>query len=596
MTAERGVALILVLAVVLAWGRLGWWHARSGVRARWWRVAALAGAQPVCAALLFLALFPPPAARGDAGLVVATEGAPRIVVLRPGEQLVALPEAGPIAGAERAPDLATALRRHGEASRLRIVGGGLAARDREVAADVALHYEPGPEPRGLVGLYPPAPVVPGAAFTVGARVAGGAAARVDLLDPAGRVVDTARPAADGSVLLGGTARTPGAALFTLRVRGTGLEEDAGVPVVTEAPPATRLLILAGAPGPEVKFLRRWATDAGIVTGLRIAAGGGVRLGEASLDPGTLARTDVAIFDMRAWSALSSAERQAVAAAVRGGMGAVLRVDGAVTGSVRADWRALSLDLAGGEAVAPVALAPAAPGGAALEARRGPGIAESSMASAGERGELPALTRRIVVAGNATPLVRDGRGAALALWRQSGRGRAGAWLVEDSFALVTAGHGDRYGELWSALLSTVARPVDRRTARLPSLPRAGERLTACAVTGRDAVVDPAGRTTALLVDTGGCAGIWPERAGWYRLTGAGGLDQLFYVQPRQALTRLRAEERRRATMALAGGEASRTIGRAGVVAKTSSWPWIALWLAAAALLWWFERSRLGRRST
>jgi Trk K+ transport system NAD-binding subunit len=36
-----------------------------------------------------------------------------------------------------------------------------------------------------------------------------------------------------------------------------------------------LLIMAGAPGPEVKYLRRWATDAGFAVTTRMSAGGGI---------------------------------------------------------------------------------------------------------------------------------------------------------------------------------------------------------------------------------------------------------------------------------------------------------------------------------
>ncbi len=597
MSFETAVAAVLAVAVVVGWLRLGWWQWRAPARARWWRIAALAVLQPVVGGLLYLILLPPRVDGAAGVLVVATAGAPRLVTTGPGERLVAMPEAAGTAGAEAAPDLGTALRRHPGTRAIRVVGGGLEARDRDAVRGVAVTFAPPTLPRGLVGLYPPGPVAPGAAFQVGAQVSGGGN-MVEMWDPAGRLVDRVVPGDDGQAVLGGTARAAGAASFMLRVRGAdrAILSEAVVPVVVTAPVATRMLIVAGAPGPEVKFLRRWATDAGLAPVLRTTLGGGVRLGDApGLTGAVLARTDVAVFDDRGWAALSAGERAAVAAAVRGGMGALLRVTGPLPAGVRAQWRAMGLDVAGGQATAPVVLVPAAPNDDALQARRGPGSAAVLASAAAARDDLPALTRRVVAIGGGVPLLRDARGAVLAGWRQSGRGRVGVWAVEDSFALVTAGHGDRYGEWWGTIASALARPDVRPVVTVDPLPRQGERMTVCDLpAGAAAMIDPAGRRAALVRDpaAGGCAGYWPGAAGWHGVTGGQGLARPVYVHAAAAMPGVRAAGRRDATAALAGGGGSPAAQ--GVPGERgASWPWLLGWLAAAASLWWLERARIGR---
>ena len=54
-------ALVLALGALLACARIAWgqWRADPAQRSRGWRVAALLVAQPLCAVLLFFALWPP---------------------------------------------------------------------------------------------------------------------------------------------------------------------------------------------------------------------------------------------------------------------------------------------------------------------------------------------------------------------------------------------------------------------------------------------------------------------------------------------------------------------------------------------------------
>lgn len=559
------LAAILTIAVALAWARLALWQLRAAPEARSpaWRVALLAVAQPLCALLLYLTLVPPPVRTAAGTLVVATRGASRLPVSA--GTVVALPEA-PTGGAERVPDLGTALRRYPDTQRLVVLGEGLTPRDLEAARGLAVSFPAPAEPRGLVRLDPPARVAPGAAFEVGGRVAGRAGGSVELLDPAGRVVDRRALDGDGGFALRGTARAAGASLFALLVRDAGRRviERAAVPVVAADEPAPRVLLLAGAPGPEPKFLRRWAADTGVTLHSRLAAGGGLELGDAPLaiNRSTLARFDLAILDERSWAALGASERAAVTGAVRDGLGLVLRVTGTLPEPVRREWRALGFGVTGGAEAARVRLA-------------------------GPSGEL---TRRVVRidAADDVPLLRDAAGQALASWRALGRGRVALWPVTDSYVLALAGAPNAHARLWSEALAVLARPRAAAPPTIEPLPRVQQRLTICGLGPEARIVAPGGGVIRLVVEPPArCAAFWPAQPGWHQLRDAS-RSWPFHVQAADALPGLRAADARAATMRLVAGQGVERPSGATRVHRGSSWPWFLAWLAASAALWWFER--------
>ncbi|WP_394662636.1 carboxypeptidase regulatory-like domain-containing protein [uncultured Sphingomonas sp.] len=558
---------LLALAVLVAWVRLGWQQWRAGERSRGWRIALLLFVQPALAVLLYLTLAPPSTRFAEPDvLTVLTRGGTAA-----GGQTVALPEAGGPRGIEQAPDLATALRRHPGIRRLRIRGEGLEARDWLAVQGLALAFTPSALPQGLVALVPPDRTAPGGMFRVSGQVEGGGS--VELLDPAGAKIAAAPLDGEGRFTLEGRARVPGVALFRLRSRGPRGEavSDTDIPVWTATEPGLRVTLLGGAPGPEVKFWRRWASDAGLNPVVRVSLGAGLDLGDPTppLTASGLAKVDLLILDERRWAGLGAGERAAVAAAVRSGMGVLLRVTGPVPSGYGA---ALGLPLSGGVASAPVRL-----------------LDHDGKA-------LPPLTRRIarIGAGDAQTLLADATEVELAAWRALGRGRVGVWLVTDAAGLVTAGHGENYGELWSRMVATLARAGNTPSPRFAPLAHRGERTALCGLEPGDMLVRPDGQAVRLLPDPAapGCAGYWPRAGGWHVLRR--GKDAWpFYVRATLP-PGLAAVERRDATLALVREGADMPPAYASSPRPGTSWPWLLGFLALAGLVWWFERARFGRR--
>jgi len=559
---ELWVAALVVLATLGGILRTVQRRRSAADRGPVWRFCALIALQAAGGALLYLTLFPPPLGDAPGRLVVATHGA-KPTARAPGDVLVALPEAGPLPGALRLPDLASALRRQPELGRLRIEGDGLTRRD-QIPLDRPAEFAPSPPSRGLTELTLPASIVPGGRFLVTGQV--GDAAIVELVDPAGGVADRAAVAANGRFRLSAAGRASGLALFDLRAKDTAgrVIEHIEVPVETRAPRPPRVLVLAGAPSAETKQLRRWAQDAGVALTLDIAVGGGVILGDspAPLTRASLAAVDLAIVDDRRWETLSPDARSALAAATREGLGLLLRPTGPLSAATRRDWGALGMSTTGDGEVRAFQLG----GPVDLELNR------YDVAQVGELGP---------------PIIRDKAGAPLAAWIPRGQGRVGLWVVADTYSLALAGHADRFAELWSDLLSTLARPGDQPGAHLVGIARVGERAALCGVKAPIRVAQPSGAKARPIVDPAAgpaaCAAFWPQQAGWHRISDGGA----FYVHPADAGSSLVQAANRTATFEMVAASPARGAFRL-TSTPGSPWPWAAGLLAALGGLWWLER--------
>ncbi len=593
--AETLAALLIVSGALAAAVRLL-------LLRRGWRAWVLAVLSLASGALLYLTLFPPFLAIGGETLLVATAETGPTVRAPPGERLVVLPEAPAINGAERVPDLATALRRHPQVQRLRILGRGLTARDRDASAGMPTSFSAMPLPRGLVRLDPPADTPAGSVFALAGEAAGLEGGTAELLDPAGRRVDVRvianDGASDGRFTLGGTARAPGLAQFTLRLRGRdkATVSDTPVPLRTLAERPFRALLI-GAPSPEAKYLRRWAEDSGIALESRLKAGGGVDLGgdAVRLDAASLRKADVVIIDDQSLVSIGNGGRAALAQAVTGGLGVVVRMTSAATASTRSSWRALGLDVEGGGEIALVALAPLAPDADTLGVRRGPGSADVPGNLNTIEDPAPDLGRWVLrAAPDFVPAVTDGDGAILSGWQQRQQGRVAVWSVANSFALVLNGQADRYNQWWSDTLSAVSRPDSLFRPDVPPLAQAGERMAICGLAASARAIGPDRAEVALAIDpaagAGGCAAYWPSEPGVHTIVqpGRDGEQSFgFLVLPEAALKAITARETGAATVRWAAQQDAPD-ARDPPERRGPAWPWLLAWLLVSGAAWFGER--------
>lgn len=544
--------------------------ARGATPAR--RAILLAG-QPVIALLLVALLAPAVRDSGPATLTIATEGTPAPLLGGGEAAIIALPDALPGWTGERAPDLASALRRHPEARRLRILGWGLAPDDRAAARQVAIVPALTPAPAGITGLYPPERAAPGSGFAIGVATRGLNGATIELLDPAGARIDRAIARDDAPAMLRATARAAGAYRFVARVaRGGRIVESADVPLRIATSEAPRARLSGGAPSAEWKFLRRWASDAGMAVRASFATGAAVTIGDP--DPG--GASDLTLIDDRRWATMDGAARARLIEQVRGGMGLILRTSGAVPPEARGGWARLGIAVAGSGRLVPVRV-------------------ERGDAADRERAELR-------FDGAAVPILRAADGSPLAAWRPLGLGRVAIVTLTDSYAWAQAGDPERHARFWSLVAAAVTRPSGDALP-WPATGRVGRRVALCGLgADRARVVPPEGPAVTVLRDpaTGarGCGGYWPRVPGWHRLARQPGAPIAFFVRPQGALIAERARERAAATRALAAAPRRDTAPAPGPslwrLPPLPRWLWFLGWMLAAALLWWLERARWGRR--
>jgi hypothetical protein len=561
----------LIVAILLAAAALsGVWRTLRDAKAyRRSRVAL----QLVAAALLYLALFPPRVDQKFAAgtLVVLTPGATRAQIASPGDGIatVALPGVVAARDIERAPDLGTALRRHPDASRVRVVGGGLPARDLDAARGVEVEFDAAPLPDGIVDLSAPDAVRAGSVFAIRGRVQGDAGGRIELRDPAGAVVARADLGDDGAFALDAQAKSVGDFTFGLRVLDAkgATREDIAQAIAVQPGSRLNVLVLAGAPDPELKYLRRWAVDAGIDLKSRIVLSDGVAIqdGAAALDADALAKTDLVMVDERAWKNLDAGTKQALEAATRDGLGLFLRVAGPLPDAVAAEWRDLGFRVRAADIPQTVSLE-SAPDPAAVLSRR-------------------AL---LVDGDDAAPLVRSDDGGAVALWRTLGQGRVAIWWLADTYRMTLAGDAGAFGSVWSRALATIARARGSARPDVPRDARVDRRSVLCGIADGAYVEQPDGTRAPLAIESR-CAAFWPAHEGWHTLV-SGDARARFHAAAANASPALTAARDAGATRMLAGHAAANGGASGARQVPKSRWPFFAAWLAVAALLWWLERSK------
>ena len=566
------LAIVLILLATAALGlaesmRLSGWRRRLGM--------AAAVAAP---ALLYFALFPPLHRTPAHTLQVLTPGAaaPELPDAA-GLRRVALPGSVAPAGVERVPDLATALRRHRDAAALHILGDGLNAADRDAARGRALRFDAPPLPRGVIALDVPPDVRAGHPFMLGGQVGQAQGLQMVLREPGGARQGPLALDADGRFqfsLFATRAAELSYELQLLAADGSELQRLA-VPVQVRDGAALRLLLLSGGPDADLKYLQRWALDAGHTVDARISLSRGItqQRGDTSLSAATLAATDIAIVDERAWSALDKTTRARLLAVADAGMGLLLRLVAAPTAAQTAEWRGMGIVLDNADIATTLHLAG--------ESRQGATAALQRLPLAARGDTLIALAR-------------DAGGDAFAVARNRGQGRIGAWWLQGSHTLVTSGQGALHDTLWADTLDALARPRQVLLPVPPALSWQFERTVLCAREATLRVTAPSGAATDVTMrgtgDAHWCGGYWPRETGWHTLQ-AGEAGARFFVRAAADAPTLYQAQTSAATRALAGVSPAHAPARA--LAPGARWPWFLAWLLPAGVLWWLQRAQRPR---
>lgn len=581
MTINHACILLLALAVMFGSIRLliSFWRSEESLRPKIWRVFAILSLQLVSAVLLYFTLFPPPTYTSAERLVILTANTGDYDKNIQG-RVLALPEAKASAEIEAAPDLATALRRYPGVNHVQIIGAGLAPRDQDAARGVSIEFTPAVLPKSLVELSLPQNVSSGARWSVRGRVNQVSNARIELVDPGNVVVASVIVDKDGSFALSDTARTAGLAMYQLRIQDEqkSAVETIRLPLNVTQDKPLKVLILSGGPNPELKYLRRWAVDAGVELQSQINLSPGVQMSNAaiSITPASLRDVDVLLLDERAWSTMSRGSKQTVIEALRGGMGVLIRLTGPLNSNDKSELRSLGFSVADANIVQGVKLN--------LD---------------GDKKTQPTLNRRPirVNSSDAVNLLQDDANNPLALWRAEGRGRIGLIWLTDSYQLVLSGKADAHGQIWRDAISRLARTRNENAMHLRDpYVRINQRTVLCNISAKTYVQDSGAGIAYLLPETKGrnknCAAFWPSVAGWH-LAVSENAELPFYVRDADEAPGLQANAIREATLLLTAKQADGK-NTSRIPVPGSPWHWFSVWLLITAALWLLERSKLGTR--
>ena len=579
MSMSQVCMIILLLALLLASARylLSLRRSELSRRPKIWRVIAILSLQTVSAALLYFCLFPPSTLTSAERLVILTANADMENATISG-RLLALPEAPVFAKAEPVPDLATALRRYPGVSQLHIIGNGLGPRDLEAARGLSIDFTPAPLPKALVQLSLPNDISSGARWSLQGRVHQIKNARIELLDPANAVVASADIDAEGYFSLADTARSPGLVMYQLRIldERKKIVENIRLPLLVEQSQALKMLSLSGGPNPELKYLRRWALDAGVELQSQITLSAGVQMNSSAIaiNAQSLRSVDLLMLDERAWASMNRSSKQALIDALRSGMGVLLRISGPLSAADRNDLRALGFAVADANIVQGIHLA-----------------------NSGDKKSKPTLTRRPlqVASSDGVTMLRDDSGNPLAVWRAEGRGRIGLVWLTDTYKLVLGDQSSLHGQIWRDAVATLARVRPGNTPYLRGQnTRMNDRSVLCNISGKAFIREPDKKITSLMPETQGlnknCAAFWPRISGWHVLV-TDSQELPFHVRGNDEAPGLKANDMREATLLLMSKSVTeKNVARIPV--PGSPWPWFYAWLFFTALLWWLERSKWG----
>ncbi len=580
MSIQQLCFWLILFALLLCIARMSWNFFRTAkqLRPHAWRIFALISLQCASAALLYVSLFPPMQQIAAQRLLILSANATASAIKLGNGRVLALPEAPVFAGVERVADLASALRKYPGVSSVDIIGDGLPLRDIDAARNLAVTYSPTKLPEGIIDLAWSEQILPGMRWWLSGRVNTSIPMVIELVDPANGVVDRTQTDKHGSFKLSDTARAAGQMNYQVRIvdAKNKVRETVLLPLLVERVKPLRVLSLAGGPNPELKYLRRWASDAGIALESRVELGSGMQIQTANsaISAASLREVDVLILDERAWSTMSASNKNAVLESLNAGLGLVLRITGSISGSTSNELRQL------GFSVTDSAIT------------QGVRLAETQ-----GKQLLPELSRRPVrvQSRDAMVLLQTDKAEPLAIWRAQGQGRIALWWLTDSYKLALSNATDRHGQLWSEAASTLARARVQSaiTSRQPHA-WANQRSVFCGLSETASMQEPSGQISPLLVETQGqnktCAAFWPRQLGWHTLSSNTNRLQV-YVRANSEAVGLKAHALREANMQLLGHRIPQNKPTT-IAAPGQHWPYFLFWLLFTALLWVLERSKWG----
>jgi hypothetical protein len=525
------------------------------------------------------------------------------------------------------PDVAYLRRHHPEIRDVRLEGAGLEPFELEALEGVRVSIGDRPSAPSITFLHVPRQVALGAPVEVQGRLNGpNAGERIEIsLESPGGANTTTSVAGDGNAgapfkLTAASPAAEGRFVWRLKMsRGGGenaqlvAQERIGISVVKRALP--RVLALDGAPRIETAHLQRWFAEMGgsfrsrTLVGVdryRFASTGEGAADFATVDAELLANVDVVLLDRRALVSLWPNERAALRAAVtERGTGLLVVPYGEGATVIDAEQVEESDFFLPWNVISPPE----------VEDDDGP-FRTTRLAwpglSAPLEEAIPIDGINVELQRGETELVHDTHRRSIVVSARRGRGEVAMSLARDTWRWQLAGKGEAFAGYWSYVLSHLARRDSNdswRIANNETAPLVVNRPVELRYSTAAATLVPAEITSQHADDratlplaqdhvdpTSWRSTFWPRRAGWHRVSAAGGAHLDFFVHDAGEWATLAPARERQATelyVALARPREAAPISssmQGGDVAGAMPVTLFALFFLSSSYLW-LERRRL-----
>ncbi|MFT4926076.1 MAG: hypothetical protein ACI8WB_002174 [Phenylobacterium sp.] len=411
---------------------------------------------------------------------------------------------------------------HPNLTELTVQGYGLHAGQWSAFAGVKINHQTGPVDAGLVDLRWPRQLMAGNSLTVSGRyqqaVNDNLIKTVQLLDPAGTVVSTARVRNNESFNLSAIPKAVGHFEYAVQLVD-GQSEPVPVEIVT--PPPAKLLVIQSAPSFESKHLKNWASEQGAALLLLTTISKDKTLSlsvnlpkgpSQELSLALLSDFDLLVMDGRALVNLSALQQQWLQQAVNQGLGLLVIADNALSKAEQRPALLSSFSL--------IPMPDALTGQPSV-------LPNWPTKRAKKQSELVFAYQPVTInASQGVVLVRAAK-QVLSLYQPQGLGKVALSIVKDRYRWRLNGDMQTYSHYWQWMFSQLARTRSDSRFVAPS----EDRLNLVNHRRQTCVISPLKTLSVFTTELGvestlplaidrfnpyrQCIHDWPKKAGWQR---------------------------------------------------------------------------------
>jgi hypothetical protein len=430
--------------------------------------------------------------------------------------------------------------------------------------------------------------------------------QVNLLDPAGKIIQTTRVKPFERFALSFSAKSVGQWTYRLQLNQNNNSKvlaDEPMAFSVTKPAKLKILIKQSSPSFETRQLKNWAAEFGsqvsiltqisqdkdIRQNINLSATELAQITAPFVDR-TLDNFDWLVIDGRALLALKKQSMNALQAAVNRGLGVYIIADNELVSA----WPVASMDWLSDIDIQPLEVA---------------NYASTPIWPHSQIEQLMPLLKAKITAVKHTPLVQNNIAQTLVSLSHIGLGKVALSLINSTYGWQTAGLSEQYSHYWQSVIHQLARPKQspywlKTKPNSLRLVNQGQQKCLLGVTDPGVTVDktnplPLILTQDLVQTEQHCLTIWPTKSGWHQLTWSENtglaapqnanqwsLDTWLYAYSEKNWSVWQQAKNHQSSQNIAQQQNTQQVVESSVKSLDKSWLWGLLVLSMSLL--WLER--------